>query len=74
MLFRIFAEFVWSDAGFVASGWDDYEILVRSNSKKNAAKKVWKWAKEKGAVQKHLQFVDEKMWKRDKSYKTTKVK
>jgi hypothetical protein len=79
MRFRVFAQFVgidWdgNEADWTGMGWTDHEIIVHSNSRKNAAKKVWKWAKLRGARQKNLLFVDDEIWKRDKSYNTRIIK
>lgn len=79
MKFKVFAQFVgidWngnSQEGW-GTGWTDHEIIVHSNSRKNASKKLWKWAKSRGATQRIIQFVDNEMWKRDKSYKTKIIK
>lgn len=81
MKFKVFAQFVgigWdgkpTECETMGLGWTDHEIIVYSNSKKNASKKIWKWAKKRGATQKNLQFVNDEMWKTDKSYKTKIIK
>ena len=66
-MFRVFASFVGMHDS-CGNGWTDYELLVWSNSKSNAKKKIWVWAKDRGAHQKSIQFVDEDMWKRDHCY------
>lgn len=77
MRFKVFACFNnldWGGNFRPQDGWSDHEIIVYSNCKKNAIKKIWKWAKDRGATQKQLQFVDNETWKRDKSYKTKIIK
>jgi hypothetical protein len=65
MKFRVFASFVGMNDNW-GNGWGDYELLVWSNSYKNAKRKIWNWAKRRGATQRQIQFVDEEMWKRDR--------
>jgi len=79
MKFKVFASFVglgWyrSEIEDWGMGWTDHEIIVHSNSKKNAKKKIKKIAKEMGARQTQIQFVSDEIWKRDKSYKTWVIK
>lgn len=77
MKFKIFASFNnldWDGNFRPQDGWTDHEIIVFSNSRKNAKKKVWEWARKRGASQRQLQIVDDLMWKRDKSYKTRFLK
>lgn len=73
MKFKIFASFVGMDDN-IGNGWSDYEIIVHSNSKENARKKTWNWAKMHGAVQRNIQFVSDEIWKRDKCYRTRTIK
>ena len=83
MKFKVFASFIGLDWDgnyrpdpdeFTQFGWTDHELIVHSNSKENAAKKVWKWAKARGAKQRQIMFVDGEMWKSQKSYKTRTIK
>ncbi len=79
MKFKIFASFVGLDwdgnprpdpDDHCQFGWTDHEIIVFSNNKKNATRKVWKWAKNRGAKQRQISFVSDEIWRRDKCYKT----
>jgi len=81
MKFKVFAQFVGLDWDGNPRpdpswqyGWTDHEIIVHSNCKKNAKKKILKWARSKGARQYFIQFVSDEIWKRDKSYKTKTLK
>lgn len=64
MKFRAFASFVGMNDN-VGNGWGDYELLVWSNSYRNARNKIWKWAQARGATQRQIYFVDQKRWKED---------
>jgi hypothetical protein len=52
----------------------DHEVIIRSNCKKNAKKKLNKWAKIRKGKITWCKFVTDKMWKNDKSYKTKIIK
>ena len=79
MKFKVFAQFVGLDWDGNSRpdpqwGWTDHEIIVHSNCKKNAKKKILEWAKKNGARQHNIQFVSDEIWRRDKSYKTRTLK
>lgn len=83
MKFKVFASFVGVDWDgnhrpdpdqSCQFGWTDHEIIVRSNSKANARKKILNWAKKRGATQSQIWFVSDEVWKTDKCFKTKIIK
>jgi len=49
----------------ICGGWVDFDIILKAENKQEARKKIWKWAKAKGARQRDIRFCDKEMFYND---------
>ena len=79
MKFKVFAQFTGIDWDGKSTdgyhGWvSDHEIIVHSNNKKNAKRKIKNWVKTRKGKLLWMNFVTNETWKLDKSYTTRIIK